>query len=131
MIALTAVNLLIPQSRSLEWKEARFNVVSLWDMLTLLSGGTALGGALAAIKITGGGSVRRLIGITLGIGLGILCIVAVRMAGDRYFRHIRLQGITSNVDMNLWLMYLAATVWIAVSLFLGMQITETVIHLIT
>jgi hypothetical protein len=45
-------------------------MVSLWDLLTILSGASAFGGALAAAKIAGGGAGKLVVGTSLGLVTG-------------------------------------------------------------
>jgi len=82
-------------------------VVSLWDMLTLLSGGGAFGGALAAGRVHGGGARSLLICVLAGGGLAVLSVIAVHRAGHLAFRSLRLGDDSTTSGSLLPLLYFA------------------------
>jgi len=97
-------------------------MVSLWDMLTFLSGASAFGGALAAAQIGGEGGFRLVVGISLGVGLGILSVLLARVPGRFVMQSVRREG-------ELRVVYLSTVLWIFASWFLSMKITQIVIQL--
>jgi len=104
-------------------------MVSLWDMLTFMSGCTAWGAAMAAAKSTGTGNARLMVGASVGMALAIGCIFAVRAAGQRIFRSIRLEEQTARSEFRLRLVYAAAALWIVLSAILSVPITRLVVRL--
>jgi len=53
-------------------------MVSLWDMVTFFSAGTALGGTLHAARRAGGGADRYAIAIIAGVVVGAGCVISIR-----------------------------------------------------
>lgn len=101
-------------------------MVSLWDVMTLASGGAALGGALAAAKVAGYGRVEILIAVLVGSTVGILCIWFVRTVGRHAFARLdsgssKIAGDRKGSKRVLQLIYVATFLWIGVSGELGMQ----------
>lgn len=106
-------------------------MVSLWDMLSLISAATALGGALAGAQSAGGGSVRLGLGVFLGLGLGLLSMAAVRKAGRRVFRTLPLEDTSMRTPARLPLTYLAAVVWaLCPSVLLSSWLAESLIRFV-
>jgi len=58
-------------------------MVSLWDLLTFLSGACAFAGALAAARLEGGGPLKLAIGVFLGLLLGFSSFYLVGIASSR------------------------------------------------
>ncbi len=63
-------------------------MVSLWDMLSLLSIASTVGGAAGGAVLAGGGGARLGLGLALGLGLGVLFTWGLRKTGERVFRSI-------------------------------------------
>ncbi|MBF5041872.1 hypothetical protein FGE12_05675 [Aggregicoccus sp. 17bor-14] len=85
--------------------------MSLWDLLTLMSGGNALGSALAAGLFFGAGRLALMISAPLGAGLGFLSVVAAYRAGLRLSRYVRSDVDSPKNDALLAVCYLAQFVW--------------------
>ncbi|NMO15016.1 hypothetical protein HPC49_31100 [Pyxidicoccus fallax] len=78
-------------------------------MLTLFSGVTPIGGALAGAHLAGGGSARTLLGVLLGLGLGSLSMLAVWFVDARVLRKVGVENIS---ESTLRLLYLGVAVWV-------------------
>lgn len=87
-------------------------MVSLWDMLSLLSIVSTLGGAASGAALAGGGGARLGLGVVLGLGLGVLFTVGLRKMGDRVFRSIPDEDLSGRSPLRLRLIYVAAVVWV-------------------
>ncbi|WP_426756850.1 hypothetical protein [Myxococcus sp. Y35] len=104
-------------------------MVSLWDMLSLLSVGTTLGGAVAAAQFARGDSARYTLGIFLGLVLGLLSMAAIRKAGELVFRTLPPDGTSTKPPARLTFIYVAAAVWLMVpSPMLGLWVTGSIIR---
>jgi len=104
-------------------------MVSLWDLVTLFSGCTALGAAIAAAKSTGTGGNRIVIGSVVGALIAIACVSAVRAAGRHVFLRM-LPGEEGTVrESKARLVYLAAAVWIVLSGILAAKAALFVVRL--
>jgi hypothetical protein len=85
-------------------------------MLTLISGGIALGAAMAGAKLEGGGAS---VGIAMGLVLGALSVVALRQAGALAFR---------KMVRHVGLLYFGAFAWMLVAAVLATEITRLMIR---
>jgi hypothetical protein len=91
-------------------------MISLWDVLTMFSGPAALGGAVAAARVAGGGTARVVLAFLLGVGMAAASIWVVRTRGARLFRYLeRVPAAPRRVEFTLGLAYLLAGLWIPVS----------------
>jgi hypothetical protein len=81
--------------------------VTLWDMLTLISGASAFGCALAAARIAGGGATNVTVAAALGLAVGASCIWIIRKVGQSFGRDIS--------DTKARVLYASATLWILAS----------------
>jgi hypothetical protein len=98
-------------------------MVSLWYLLSVLSVGAALGGAIAAAHAAGGGALRASIAGVLGLAVGIACTMAPLRLRDRLARADLTEG-------QLRLVYFGLFLWLGVSVWLGAAITRAVLHLV-
>ncbi|MCP3102643.1 hypothetical protein LZ198_27585 [Myxococcus sp. K15C18031901] len=89
-------------------------MVSLWDMLTLMSWSAAMGGAAAAAQIQGGGVARYVLAGALGCGLGVLAVLAIRRMGAYVFSTLPPDDPANPAKkppVRLTLTYVGAGVW--------------------
>ncbi|GHG88208.1 hypothetical protein [Comamonas sp. JC664] len=105
-------------------------MVSLWDMLCMMTVATSLGGATSSAQLAGGGIIRYGIGVLLGVGLGLLSMAAMRRAGHLVFRSLPPGDATEKSPVRLTLIYVAAGVWLmgpspALSLWLTGYVLRT------
>lgn len=106
-------------------------MVSLWDMLSLISVASTVGGAVAGAQLAGGGGGRYGLGVFLGLGLGFLSMAAIRWVGKRVFRTLPPEDASTRTPARLPLTYLAAAVWaMCPSPMLSQWLTERVIRLV-
>jgi hypothetical protein len=105
-------------------------MVSLWDLLTFLSGACAFAGALAAARLEGGGPLKLAIGVFLGLLLGFSSFYLVGIAGSRVGLPIQTTGQKTRSSRWLPLAYFAKMAWPFLVTVLAMKITQGVIHLI-
>lgn len=104
-------------------------MVSLWDLLSLISVATVAGGALAGAQVAGGGIGRYALGMVLGLLLGGLSMTAIRRVGARVFRPLPPDGEATKTPARLPLTYLAAAVWVVCpSPMLSQWIAERIIR---
>jgi hypothetical protein len=97
-------------------------------MLTLLSGASALGGALAAGRGHGGGGLTLLISVLLGSALAFLSVVVAHLSGQRASRHL-LQSASAKGNWLLPLLYLAKFAWVvALAPLFSFTVVQGVIH---
>ena len=101
--------------------------MTLWDLLTILSGGSALGGALAAARVSKSGLMGYVITTVVGICLGVACVHAARSLGNvvgSAENRTRGDHVARSATSEWWLrlVYAGAAVWILASGFLGMWI---------
>ncbi len=85
---------------------------------------------MAVVRTSGGGSVKLVVGIALGLLLGILSMFVARMAGRLVIRSLRREGATKT-ELKLRVLYFAALLWTVISLLLSMQVTGSVIRLVS
>ena len=85
--------------------------VSLWDVLTLISGGTAFYGALAAGQAHGGGVPALLVSVLSGAGLAVASVIAVYRAGALAFRCLHADEDSPRSAWLFPLLYLANAAW--------------------
>jgi hypothetical protein len=104
-------------------------MVSLWDMLTLLSACSAFGAAMAAAAFQGGGGARFVAGVLLGAALGLLAMAAAQVAGNRAFRHFRLEDDSPRANAGLRVLYLAKFTWLLVAPFLSFWMTDSALRI--
>jgi hypothetical protein len=100
-------------------------MVSVYDLMVVLSFSSAYAGALVGGEAAGGGGALRFsIAAVLGLLVGSFCaLVLIRVR--RRLR--RASGITEG---TLGLVYLGAMLWIGVSGFLGAVVTRGVTRLV-
>jgi|SRR6266568_2766920 len=101
----------------------------VWDLLSLIAGGTAFWTAFSEGKKAG--TIGALISLLVGLGVGIGCFCAMRVAGKWVLRRHRLYEprLPPFRLMLTWLLCFAAFAWVIVSGFLGFWITKLVVHL--
>src|SRR5262249_54842510 len=97
-------------------------MVSLWDMLSLCCGASAVAGALAAATICGGGTTKMSLGMILGITLGVSSILTQRSMSQR---------VGPEVSNSNLLLYLGAIAWVPVSVVVALSITMLIIQVVT
>lgn len=103
--------------------------VGLWDLLTLLSGASAIGTAYGAVEDSKIENLDFLIAIIVGVIVSISCIFIVRMFGNWAFQLIP-PDIEPHDDLKWWMKLLpslvgaSAFIWLIISGFLGYQITK-------
>ena len=107
-------------------------MVSLWDLITLLSGGAAFGGAIAAARLAGNGTVEISIAVILGSLVAVGCVAAVRTIGGRAIERLYPESTSrdsgARSETALRLIYLAAFVWIGFSCAVGMKVVAAAIE---
>ncbi len=104
-------------------------MVSLWDMLTLLSACSAFGAAMAAVGLQGGGGPRLVAGVLLGAAVGFLALSTAHVAGNRAVRHFQLEGDSPRANAGLRVLYAAKFAWLLVlAPLLGFWMTASVIR---
>lgn len=86
-------------------------MVSLWDMLSVISVAAALGGGLGGALSAGGGIGRYVLGAFLGLGSGVLSTAAIRKGGAHVFRSLSPENVSEKTPARLSITYLAAVVW--------------------
>jgi hypothetical protein len=106
----------------------RGHEMSLWDVLTLASGGAAIGGAPSAAKSHAiNGDPNYLIALVVGIVSAIASIAAVRALGTRILggagTHWRQEPSTA----AFYSMYLAAMIWILIAGAIGGRVAAFVL----
>jgi hypothetical protein len=105
--------------------------MSLWDVLTFLSGAVAFGGALGSAKAAGGGTPLR-IGVLVGIAVGGFSTWAVRAVGQRLFEHADRVGERGRAnELHYRAIYLLTALWIPVAGVLGFLLDQAVIRMAT
>jgi hypothetical protein len=103
--------------------------VSLWDLLTALSGSVAIAGAWSAVESVGW--IGFLLGLVIGMCTGIGCFFGIRIVGNYVFRRLLLEAQKSpavNLNPAYRLLYLVAFVWVIVSGFFGYYIAKLFIR---
>ncbi|WP_224244184.1 hypothetical protein [Hyalangium gracile] len=104
-------------------------MVGLWDIMTLMSGCSVLAGALAAARVEGGGVARTGMAVVLGLVMGFLSIVAVRMACERLLRTLPPDDGSQKTPPGLLLTFLALAVWtLGLGPFLSMLVARGLIR---
>jgi hypothetical protein len=105
--------------------------MTLWSMLTVLSGASALAGGVAAAKMAGGGILRVTIGAVVGLFLGLLSMWVSETAGRAAYRSVLEHGTQPSepAERALRSMYLARSIWIGVVLYGSVKIVELAISL--
>lgn len=103
-------------------------MVSLWDMLTLLSGPSTFGVALAAARLQGGGGFRLGVGVLLSAGLGVLAVAAAHVGGERALRRLRPEDDSPRTHVRLRVLYVAKVAWVLVAPFLGFWIVDGILR---
>ncbi len=98
-------------------------MVSVWDLMVVMSAGSAYGGAIAAGRIDGGGPVRSVVAALLGALTGAFCTVVHFRVGRR------LLALPNLRRGQLRLIYFGAMVWVGVSAALGAVVTLGVMRL--
>jgi hypothetical protein len=103
----------------------------LWDLLTVLSGASAYSGAWTALRVTGVKGAALVVGVVLGLGIGVACIITIRVASGQALDRISHtgEGAESRTERALRLVYFGAIVWLVISEVLAYQITKVVIRL--
>jgi hypothetical protein len=98
-------------------------MVSLWDLMVVLSFGSACGGALAAERLAGGGALRISIAALVGLVTGAFCALALVRARRR------LRRSADPSEARLRLAYSGAMLWVGVSAVLGLELALSVTRL--
>jgi hypothetical protein len=94
------------------------NMVSLWDVLTLVCCAMPIGGAAASAKIARVGFAGYALAVTVGLALGVCCALAMRVVGKIVATHIKRHPGPLQ-ERYFRALYFAAMLWIVVALFLG------------
>lgn len=108
--------------------------MNLWDLLTLLSGASAVGGSLAAVRVAERGYVGLAVGLVVGIAIALLCIIAIRATGKRIGPKL-VSNLNEEVPapppsgMPLSLVYTLAVVWIFASGAIGMHVVAAILRM--
>ncbi|GEM_PF-4256738 len=124
-----------PQTEKPKYKDIkRQGEVSMWDLLTLMSGGVALGNAYVAAKGAKLGNFCLLAALAEGLAVGVICIWIIRAAGETVLQHMgphleQQEELELRMQLTLYAVYFSAVAWLAVSGFLGYHITKLFIKL--
>jgi hypothetical protein len=103
--------------------------MSLWDVLTLASGGAAAGGALAAAKFHGVDSeTGYLVAAVVGIVSALASIALVRALGTRILGRADMNKGDEPSNRTFYLVYLIAVVWIPIAGVIGSQAAAAVLR---
>jgi len=96
--------------------------MSLWDLLTVISGAAAFGTAMSVARKAGafGSWISAVVGLCVGIG----CVCGIRMMGAYSFRRIKEKCLASRQESAYRLLYFVAFAWVILSGFLGFWITK-------
>ena len=105
-------------------------MVSLWDMMSLMAWAAGVGGSLAGAKLEGGGVTRYGLGALLGVGLGLLSLMALRKVGEAVFRALPRDDTSEEAPLRLKLVYLVSFVWPLPSTMLGLWVTQGLLRFI-
>jgi hypothetical protein len=104
---------------------------SLWSLLVMLSGASALGGALSVAiveKVSGSSFVMA---IFLGLVLAASCSWFIWLIGRKALAHLELElkkeTPDPKVDVTLWSLYISALAWTIVSAVLSSFLVATFI----
>ncbi len=106
--------------------------MSLWTLMVVMSGGTALAGAVVGAERSGGGVVRVLLGIALGLVLGLLSVYVCKRVGRRVYRYAESKGEASPAGLRgLHILYVLTGFWILVfSVPVCEALTESLLRLV-
>ena len=104
-------------------------MVSLWDLLTVVCCVMPIGGALASAKYAKVGFGGYTLAITIGVALGLCCAWTMRTVGDTVAARIKRQAVSLH-ESYFRMLYVAAVVWIAFGLFLGVWVSSVLLRLV-
>jgi hypothetical protein len=114
-----------PSTEKLTFPNAqRPSGVSLWDLLTLMSGGSAFGNTYAAIILAKLESGRRIAALVAGIVISILCVWFVRGIGRLLTRS------QPPSEWKLRFVYGLTFLWLFLAGLIGFQVEKLFIQLV-
>lgn len=108
--------------------------VALWDLLTVLSGASAVGGGIAAAKAAKEmGGIYFLTAGAIGLLVGVGCVWIIRTPGWKLFELLEARaklesGSSLRMEFAAGAIYLLAFAWLFISIFLGYQITKLFVN---
>jgi len=110
-------------------------MLSLWDLLTILSGSSAVAGAYVAARRENIAPFYFAAAILAGLTLGALCVWAIRKSGRLVARRwaSELQprtAATRKAKLILASLYVGAVAWLVVSDVIAYQFTKNLIQLL-
>lgn len=97
--------------------------LSLWDVITLLSGAVVLGNAWAAAKILSTGLAGKAVAIIVGLIVGAACVWVIRTIGSLRIVDSVITARTMG-KRRMWPLYICAATWLPVSGFVGYQVAK-------
>lgn len=103
--------------------------VGLWDLLTLLSGASAIGTAYGAVEGSKIENFDFFIALIVGVIVGVSCIFIIRMFGSWAFK-LMPPDIEPHDDLKWWMKLIpslvgaSAFIWPIISGFLGYYVTK-------
>jgi hypothetical protein len=99
--------------------------MSLWDLLSIITGAVAIRSGLATGRLMGGGPVRAVLGVLSGIAVGVASVVIVW-----WFKRAVLVRGKPVTELGARLLYVGMVVWMGACSFLGMAMTWSLIRLV-
>jgi hypothetical protein len=96
--------------------------MSLWDLLTILSGAAAVGTSFEGVRHASG-ALTRLALVVVGVLVGALCTLAIRRVVPR------LLGARPH-KRSVFAAYAGAIVWVMISALLGTVVTGEVLSIL-
>lgn len=102
--------------------------MSLWDLLTVLPGVSALVGSMATAHFMGGGLTRGLLGLLSGIVVGALSVLAMRAIGVSVKK--ALDSVKRPSKYALRLLYFGAVCCLFLVPFVSLAVTRGLARLV-
>jgi hypothetical protein len=115
-------------------QKGKNRLLSLWDVLTFLSGAVAVGNSWAAAKVHRSSSAGTAGALLIGCCVGAGCILLIRVLGSAFINKFGLRGDLSveqrrSLRWALVALYVFSVVWLVASGVIGYQVTAYVIQL--
>lgn len=116
-----------------ESKEENKKEISLWDLISFLSGATAFGGAFAVAKNSHLRTYEYLVTLVVGLAISVACILVIRAIGGWSLGYlsqvdVERQGIFRWKDFAGRCVYLFAFMWLIISSLLSNIITNLFVN---
>lgn len=104
-------------------------MVSLWDLLTVLSFAMPIAGAVASAGLAKAGFRGYVLAIIVGFALGLCCAWTMRIVGKAAAANIKRHS-ESVQQGYVWALYFAAMLWVVFALFLGEWVLSVPVRLV-